>query len=61
MDSCLEYIAANKITKQYDISAGTLRRWAISGKIRFIRPNETGKRMYNIHDVKKIFNENFKI
>ena len=49
------YISPNKITKQYDITSGTLRRWAEAGKIRCIRPNG-GKRIYNIEDVKKIFN-----
>jgi predicted site-specific integrase-resolvase len=49
------YISPNKITKQYDITSGTLRRWAEAGKIRCLRPNG-GKRIYNIEDIKKIFN-----
>ncbi len=49
------YISPNKITKQYDITSGTLRRWSEAGKIRCIRPNG-GKRIYNIEDIKKIFN-----
>lgn len=53
------YISPNKITKQYDITSGTLRRWALSGKIRCLRPNG-GKRIYNVEDVKKIFTENNK-
>ena len=48
------YISPNKITKQYDITSGTLRRWSEAGKIRCIRPNG-GKRIYNIDDVHKIF------
>lgn len=51
------YISPNKITKQYDITSGTLRRWAEAGKIRCLRPNG-GKRIYNIEDIKKIFNNN---
>ena len=51
------YISPNKITKQYDITSGTLRRWAEAGKIRCLRPNG-GKRIYNIEDIKKIFNKN---
>ncbi len=50
------YISPNKITKQYDITSGTLRRWAEAGKIRCLRPNG-GKRIYNIEDIKKIFNK----
>lgn len=49
------YISPNKITKQYDITSGTLRRWSESGKIRCLRPNG-GKRIYNIEDIKRIFN-----
>jgi predicted site-specific integrase-resolvase len=49
------YISPNKITKQYDITSGTLRRWSEAGKIRCIRPNG-GKRIYNIEDIRKIFN-----
>jgi predicted site-specific integrase-resolvase len=49
------YISPNKITKQYDITSGTLRRWAEAGKIRCLRPNG-GKRIYNIEDIKRIFN-----
>jgi len=50
------YISPNKITKQYDITSGTLRRWAEAGKIRCLRPNG-GKRIYNIEDIKRIFNK----
>lgn len=48
------YISPSKITKQFDITSGTLRRWAEAGKIRFLRPNG-GKRIYNIEDVNKMF------
>jgi len=54
------YISPNKITKQYDITSGTLRRWSEAGKIRCLRPNG-GKRIYNIEDIKKIFNKDNKI
>ena len=47
------YIAPSKITKQFDITSGTLRRWAESGKIKCLRPNGT-RRIYNIEDVKRI-------
>ena len=50
------YISPCKITKQYDITSGTLRRWSEAGKIRCLRPNG-GKRIYNIEDIKKIFNK----
>jgi hypothetical protein len=51
------YISPNKITKQYDITSGTLRRWSEAGKIRCLRPNG-GKRIYNIDDINKIFSNN---
>jgi hypothetical protein len=54
------YISPNKITKQYDITSGTLRRWSEAGKIRCLRPNG-GKRIYNTEDVKKIFNTEIKL
>lgn len=50
------YISPNKITKQYDITSGTLRRWSEAGKIRCLRPNG-GKRIYNIDDINKIFSK----
>jgi DNA-binding transcriptional MerR regulator len=54
------YISPNKVTKQYDITSGTLRRWSEAGKIRCLRPNG-GKRIYNIEDIKKIFNKENKL
>ena len=53
------YISANKITKQFDITSNTLRRWADEGKIRCLRPNSDsargGKRVYNVEDINKFF------
>jgi putative resolvase len=53
------YISPSKITKKFDITSGTLRRWAEEGKIRCLRPNGTtnreGKRIYNVSDIKRIF------
>ena len=51
------YISPNKITKQFDITSGTLRRWAEAGRIKYIRPNG-GKRIYSIDDVERIFKGN---
>jgi predicted site-specific integrase-resolvase len=48
-----KYISPSRITKQFDITSGTLRRWAEEEKIRCLRPNGT-RRIYNIDDVKKI-------
>ncbi|NDC96548.1 IS607 family transposase [bacterium] len=57
-----QYISAFKIAKQFNITSGTLRRWAEDGKIRYLRPNVNngrgGKRIYNIEDIKKIFGIN---
>jgi predicted site-specific integrase-resolvase len=50
-----KYISPSRLTKQFDITSGALRLWAESGKIRFLRPNGTGRRIYNIEDVKRIF------
>jgi predicted site-specific integrase-resolvase len=53
------YISANKITKQFDITSNTLRKWADDGKIRCLRPNSDnktgGKRIYHTGDIQKIF------
>jgi putative resolvase len=51
------YISPQKITKQFDITSNTLRRWAEKGDIRYIRPNN-GRRVYHIEDVKQIFGIN---
>lgn len=50
-----KYISPVKITRQFNITSGTLRQWAEDGKIRCLRPNATGRRIYNIDDIKKIF------
>jgi predicted site-specific integrase-resolvase len=49
------YISASKISKQFEISSGTLRLWAESGKIKCLRPNGDGRRLYNVSDVRTIF------
>jgi predicted site-specific integrase-resolvase len=53
------YISPRKITKQFDITSATLRKWSEDGKIRCLRPNATGqrggKRIYNLEDVRRIF------
>ena len=53
------YISPIKLTKKFDVTSGTLRRWAEEGKIRYLRPttsdSKRGKRIYNIEDVKRIF------
>lgn len=49
-----KYISPSKITKQFDVTSGTLRNWAESGKIGYLRPNN-GRRVYNIEDVARIF------
>lgn len=49
-----KYISPSKITKQFNITSGTLRKWGEEGKLRFIRPNSTGRRIYNVTDVEKL-------
>lgn len=53
------YISPAKLTKKFDVTSSTLRRWGDAGKIRTLRPTGTtdrpGKRVYNINDIKKIF------
>lgn len=53
-----KYISPRHITKQFNITSGTLRLWAENGKIRYIRPNKTGGRLYNTNDVEQIFGSN---
>jgi predicted site-specific integrase-resolvase len=51
-----EYVTATNIRKKYKITSNTLRNWGISGKVRFVRPNQ-GNRLYNLEDVRKLFGE----
>jgi predicted site-specific integrase-resolvase len=58
-----EYVSAKRITTKYDISSGTLRRWADESRIKCIRPNTIngqrgGKRLYYVPDIQKMFNDN---
>lgn len=53
-----KYISPRHITKQFNITSGTLRLWAENGKIRCIRPNQTGGRLYNTSDIEQIFGSN---
>jgi predicted site-specific integrase-resolvase len=52
------YISPSRIQKQFDITSGTLRRWAEEGKIKCIRPNtggvRGGRRIYNVNDVQQL-------
>jgi predicted site-specific integrase-resolvase len=49
-----KYISANKITKKYDITSATLRRWAEENKIRCLRTTDgKGKRIYHCEDIKQ--------
>lgn len=48
------FISPKKLTQQFNITSGTLRNWGESGKIGYLRPNKTGRRIYNINDVRKI-------
>ena len=50
-----KYISPRKISEQFDITSGTLRLWSEAGKIRCIRPNENGGRLYNVSDIKTVF------
>ena len=56
MSTTDQYITPQSITKLYDVSSTTLRNWAESGKIKFIRPNQ-GRRLYNKDDVMRIFQQ----
>jgi predicted site-specific integrase-resolvase len=49
-----QYISPIKLTRQFDVTSGTLRRWAEDGKIKYLRPTG-GKRIYNVEDVKRLF------
>jgi predicted site-specific integrase-resolvase len=48
------FISAKQITSKFDITSGTIRRWAEDGRIRFIKPNGI-KRLYNVDDINRIF------
>ena len=49
------YVSPHRISKQFNIISGTLRMWAEEGKIKYLRPNGTGRRIYNVNDVRRIF------
>jgi len=51
-----EYVSPQAITKIYGVTSTTLRNWAESGKIKFIRPNN-GRRLYNKDDVCMFFEQ----
>lgn len=55
-----EYRSATDIKKDYNVSTSTLRIWAETGKIRFIRYTEIGKRYYNYEDVNALLYANTK-
>lgn len=54
MNNDKTYVSGTNVAKQYDISITTLRNWADSKKIRCLRPNENGRRLYNVEDLRKI-------
>jgi putative resolvase len=49
-----KYIVPFRVSKQFNVTSGTLRRWSEEGKIRCIRPNN-GRRLYNLEDIEKFF------
>lgn len=48
-----QYVCPKRITRQFDITSTTLRRWAEADKIKYIRPNGRDRR-YNIDDVRRV-------
>ena len=54
-----KYISPYQLTRQYNISSATLRRWAEHGKIRCIRPGDATatrkKRLYHAGDIARLF------
>ena len=48
-----KYVNASYIRKQYCISMGRLKNWAEAGKIKFIRPEEGGRRLYHLQSVRE--------
>ena len=47
-----QYISGHKITKKFDITSTTLRRWSDEGSIRSIRTQDgKGKRIYILQDI----------
>lgn len=48
-----DFIRGSVIRKEYDISSGTLRRWADTGKVRALVSEVSGHRRYSLSDVRK--------
>jgi predicted site-specific integrase-resolvase len=51
-----EYITATKVREKYKVSSNTLRNWSLTGKVKFVRPNN-GNRLYHQEDIRRIFGE----
>jgi excisionase family DNA binding protein len=52
-----EYLTPREISRRFGLSTGTLRHWAVEGKVRCIRPNGNGRRLYEKNDVLRVFGE----
>jgi excisionase family DNA binding protein len=48
------YLTPKKVADTYNITSTTLRNWAESGKLKYIRPHG-GKRLYDKADVERVF------
>lgn len=47
------FVTSKHIREKYDVSGPTLIRWADTGKVRFVRATDVGRRLYHEGDVAK--------
>jgi len=47
------YVPASQVQQFFDVSTSTLKRWAESGHVGFVRLSERGKRLYHFGDVQR--------
>ena len=52
----MEYVSFAKIKEKYQISPGSLRKWADEERVRIVR-TPGGKRLYNFSDVAELFGD----
>ena len=61
MNGEIKYITTKSIRRHFEVSPNTLRRWADSGKIRYVQPcietegSRSPNRLYCLEDIKAVF------
>ena len=51
------YVPASSVRRRYEINEKTLRTWANDGKLACLRLGDTGKRLYDLEDVRRVLGD----